>query len=327
MHAGEKSVPRVATKDAARDIISGVALTGFVFAISIYIPIAGFFSALFIPLPVVFYRIKLGRNVGSIVPSITATLMLLAIGRFSTDLWFFIELLLMGFVMGELLERRYPIEKTVLYTSAAVLGSTLLALFFYSAASHTGITALVSDYVSKNLRLTLKMYRNMGVSQENIDLIAKSLGHIQYYLVRLLPCIMAVSTLFAVWANLLLARSLLKTKAPLAVDFGPLNHWKAPEHLVWAVIACGALLLVAPGAARLIGLNGLAILMMIYFFQGLAIVAFFFEKKHFPRMFRIFLYTLIALQQMLLLIIIVVGLFDTWFNFRKIDTIAADKTD
>ncbi len=322
-----KTVPRVATKDAARDIVSGVALTGFVFAVSIYIPIAGFFSALFIPLPVIFYRVKLGRNAGSIVPGIAAVLMLLAIGRLSIDLWFFVELLLMGFVMGELFERRLSVEKTVLYTSAAAMGSTVLALVFYSAVSHTAVTALVSDYVSQNLQLTLKLYRNMGVSQENIDLIAKSLDHIQYYLVRMLPSIMAVSTLFAAWVNLLLARSLLRAKTQAAVDFGTLNHWQAPEHLVWGVIGCGTLLLVAGSAGRLIGLNGLLVLMTVYLFQGLAIVAFFFEKKHFPRMFRIFLYTLIAVQQMLLLIIIVVGLFDTWFNFRKIGPTATDETD
>jgi uncharacterized protein YybS (DUF2232 family) len=71
---------------------------------------------------------------------------------------------------------------------------------------------------------------------------------------------------------------------------------------------------------RLIGVNGLLVLLTIYFIQGIAIVSFFFEKKKLPRAIRVILYLMIALQQLFLLVIICIGLFDMWINFRKIDT-------
>jgi uncharacterized protein YybS (DUF2232 family) len=58
--------------------------------------------------------------------------------------------------------------------------------------------------------------------------------------------------------------------------------------------------------------------MSVYFFQGIAIVSFYFNKKKFPRMIRIFLYTLVAVQQLVLLAVIGLGFFDMWFNFRKL---------
>ena len=58
--------------------------------------------------------------------------------------------------------------------------------------------------------------------------------------------------------------------------------------------------------------------MSVYFFQGIAIVSFYFNKKQFPRVIRIFLYTLIAIQQLVLLAVIGLGFFDMWFNFRKL---------
>jgi uncharacterized protein YybS (DUF2232 family) len=58
--------------------------------------------------------------------------------------------------------------------------------------------------------------------------------------------------------------------------------------------------------------------MVIYFFQGMAIVAYFFRKKQVPRMARMVLYGLIAIQQVVMLAVVGVGFFDTWFNFRKI---------
>ena len=97
-----------------------------------------------------------------------------------------------------------------------------------------------------------------------------------------------------------------------------LNLWKAPDYLVWVLIGCGGFLMLPGSTLKIIGINGLLVLLMIYFFQGIAIVSFFFEKKQFPRLLRIFFYSLIAIQQIILLVVIGLGLFDMWLNFRKI---------
>ena len=88
--------------------------------------------------------------------------------------------------------------------------------------------------------------------------------------------------------------------------------------MVWGVIGCGLALFLPNASIKIIGLNGLLILMSVYFFQGIAIVSFYFKKKQFPRIIRIFLYTLIAVQQLVLLAVIGLGFFDMWFNFRKL---------
>jgi uncharacterized protein YybS (DUF2232 family) len=66
--------------------------------------------------------------------------------------------------------------------------------------------------------------------------------------------------------------------------------------------------------------NGLLVLLTVYFIQGIAIVAYYFEKKNLPRTIRIVIYAMIAFQQLFLLVVVCIGLFDMWFNFRKIDT-------
>ena len=73
------------------------------------------------------------------------------------------------------------------------------------------------------------------------------------------------------------------------------------------VIGCGLTLLLPSKALKMFGLNGLIILMTIYFFEGIAIVSFYFEKKEFSRILRLFLYTLIVLQQIILFLIIGIG--------------------
>jgi len=67
-------------------------------------PIFGFFCSVFIPLPILFYRSKLGRKTGGIVPAATILIMAVVLGKISIDLLFFIELMLLGFILGPMME-------------------------------------------------------------------------------------------------------------------------------------------------------------------------------------------------------------------------------
>jgi uncharacterized protein YybS (DUF2232 family) len=312
-------VPQAAPGEIPKDILTGIAITVFIFAVSIYLPIIGFFCALFIPLPILFYRSKLGRKTGGIIPVVTIIIMLIIADGVSVDIMFFIALLFLGFILSELLEMSLSIDNTILLAVGSIIVTGLVGLLFYSTISNTGIKTLVSDYVSNNLALTLSLYENMGMSEENLHMISSSLEKIRYALIRILPALVIAATLFVSWSSLLLAKPLLTGRNLFYPDFGMLDLWRPPESLVWGVIGSGAMLLLPSGGLKMLGLNGLIVLVTIYFFGGMAIVSFYFENKKFPRMLRIFVYSLIALQQIVLLIVIGIGFFDTWFNFRKIE--------
>lgn len=311
-------MPLTATAETIKDISIGIALTSFLFTVTVLSPIFGFFCTIFIPLPTLYYRTKLGRKYGAVVPAATMLLLIVMLGRLSIDIIFFFELLLIGFALGELFALNLSIEKTVTYVCMAVLVSGIVVLFFYSSISTTGIKTIISDYVRKNLELTIELYKAMGMSPESVRMFSESLEKIHFVIVRIVPALVITSTLFIIWATLILSKPLLVARKLVYPDFGPLNIWKAPDYLVWVVIGCGLMLLIPNTSLKLLGTNGLLILMTIYFFQGIAIVSFFFDKKRFPRLLRFILYTLIALQQILLLIVIGLGFFDVWLNFRKL---------
>lgn len=312
-------MPQSVLGDVSKDILRGVAITSCIFTLSVYLPIAGFFCAFFIPLPTLFYRSKLGRKTGGIVPLATVVLMTVIAGRISVDIVFFIEMLFLGFLLSELFEMNLSVEKTILYATGGVLATGFACLLVYSSISSTGIKALISNYVSQNLELTLALYKHMEMSEDHIRVISDSLEHIHYILVRIIPGLLIAVTLLISWTNLLIARPLLIAKNLFCPDFGMLKLWRPPEQLVWGVIGIGGLLLLPDRSVKMFGLNGLFVLMTIYFFGGIAIVSFFFDRKKLPQLFRVLLYTFIALQQFVLLFVIGLGLFDTWLNFRKIE--------
>jgi uncharacterized protein YybS (DUF2232 family) len=306
-------------RGVSKDILTGTAITLIILATSVKLPVMGFFCSLFLPLPILFYRSKLGRTTGLVVPVVSLILMIAVTGRFSVDIMFFVELLLLGYLLSELFELDMTVEKTILYACGGILLAGFVGLILYSNLSGTTLYGLVSAYVAANLEMTLALYESMGVSEESIYNLDKSLDQIRYVLIRILPAMIIVSSLFVTWSNLLIAKPLFKKKGLFFPDFGTLNLWKAPDSLIWFLIACGALLLVPAHPLKIIGLNGLLVILMIYFFQGIAVVSFFFEKKKFPRFLRLIFYSLIALQQIFLLFIIGIGLFDMWMNFRKLN--------
>jgi len=312
-------VPQAVRKEVLKDIATGIAITSILFAASIKSPVLGFFCTFLVPLPTFFYRSKFGRKIGIAVPGFTIIAMIIILGGFTFDVFFFIELLLIGFVLSELIELKLSIEKTFIYACIVVLSSSILVVLFYSNITGIQVGSLVSTYIVKNLELTLELYKNIGMPEENIHMISSSMESFQYVLIRIFPALAIASTLFIIWTSLMLAKPLLKTKNLFYTDFGQLNLWKTPEYLVWIAIACGILLLIPDRAVRLMGINGIIILMTIYFFQGMAIVSFYFAKKQFPRLLRFFLYSLIAIWQVILLIVVILGFFDIWFNFRKLE--------
>jgi uncharacterized protein YybS (DUF2232 family) len=303
----------------AKDIATGLGLTLIVFLIAAQVPLFGFFAAVFLPLPTLFYRIKAGRQTAAIISAAAAAAFLALGGGLSPDVFFFIDLLVVGWVLGELFQQHMSIERTVIYTVLAALGLGAVVLGMAAGVSGQGFGAMVGGYVSRNLETTLNLYRSMGMPEDNIRLITEALDRIQYVLVRLLPAMAVTTILVVVWANLILGRAILGRRGLPAPDFGPLSRWKAPEMLVWVAIGSALLLLVSPLPLKLIGANAALVLMAIYFFQGIAIVGHFFERKALPRPMRIFLYSLIAIQQILLLLVIVLGFFDLWFNFRRLE--------
>ncbi len=304
----------------SKDIATGVMVTLVMFSLSVFLPVVGFVFSMFMPLPIIFYRVKLGTPIGGAVPLISIFLMGIVLGGVSTDLLFFAGLMLLGFVMGEMFEKELSIERIIATSCGIVLGIGLAAILIYSMVTRTGIMALASAYVKANLELSLKLYASMGIPQESIDTIAGALDRIQYALVRIIPSIVAASTLFVAWINLIVIRPIMVRRGLAFPSVGRLNHWRAPDALIWGVIACGVGILMPATGIRLIGINGLLVLLTIYFMQGIAIVSFFFEKKGLPRFARVALYTIIAFQQLFLLVVIGIGLFDMWINFRKIDT-------
>jgi uncharacterized protein YybS (DUF2232 family) len=301
-----------------RDVIVAIAITTLISMTALHLSVLGPFVGLFVPLPILFYRSKLGRSSGLLILMGVCLIVTAFVGLNSAGTAVFLfELGLVGLILPEVFEMRLSVDKTVGITAGGVLTTSAVILALYALFSTTSPWVMAADYLEKSAKLALAMYREMDVPEENIEMLAQSMDGILYIMLRIIPALVIVATLFVVWTNLLLARFVLRSNALFCPDFGKLNQWKAPEHLVWVAIGSGVLLLFGHSGLKMLGINGLIVMMMIYFFQGIAVVSFYFEKKQFPKILRTILYGLMAVQQLLLLVVVAVGFFDIWIDFRR----------
>ncbi|MCP3942467.1 MAG: DUF2232 domain-containing protein [Desulfobacteraceae bacterium] len=291
----------------------GISLCILIFAIIFAFPLLGVFALLFLPLPVLFYRLKLGRNSSSAIMVISFLVLAIMTRGVAFDILYFGSLLMVGFILGECIERHLSIERTMIFTGLTIMGSAAVAFLLYTMFQDRTISAIVSDYLTHYFNLTTQLYTDMGIEQSQIKMLNSAF-------LLVLPGMFTVSFMTTIWINILIIKRLLLKKGIALKSIENLNQYKAPDHLVWLVIVLGMILFLPMEAPKYVSVNCLIVLMLVYFFQGIAVVSFFFQKKKSPVALRFFCYSLIAVQLYFLILVIGLGFFDNWIDFRKIGT-------
>jgi uncharacterized protein YybS (DUF2232 family) len=296
-----------------KEILIGTSLCALIFGITFALPLLGVFALLLLPLPVLFFRLKLGKNSGAAIVALSFTVLMIMTRGLAFDILYFGSLLMTGLFLGECIERQFSIQKTMTLTTLVVAGAALAAFGLYSATQGKSMGGLVAQYLDQYLSLTQELYAEMGMDKDQIQVLNQAF-------VMVLPGMFLVSYLATLWLNILIIRTLLRRKGIALRSMTQLNCYRSPDHLVWVVILLGLALMLPSQTAKVVSINCLIVLMLVYFFQGIAVVSFFFTKKNTPMFLRVVCYSLIAVQIYFMIMVIGVGFFDNWLNFRKLDT-------
>jgi uncharacterized protein YybS (DUF2232 family) len=163
-------------------------------------------------------------------------------------------------------------------------------------------------------QMVVQAYQESGLPPESLEDIRQTLTLAGRLIGRLALGILACGALIVAWANQLLVRRITSAPEPGQA----LNTWKAPDYLVWVLIGAGALMIVFKGFWFWAGANLVMVLSLVYFFQGMAVLAYWLQKKNTPRLLRAGIYLLVAVEIFLAAFVALMGLFDLWFNFRRL---------
>jgi uncharacterized protein YybS (DUF2232 family) len=180
----------------------------------------------------------------------------------------------------------------------------------------------VAELSRASLEVQLQIARYAGTSAKQAATAAKEFRDIYVYV---LPGGIAALSMVCGLESFLLSQYALRRNALPAVPVPELKNWQLPWYLAWgfliglaAAVGYGYL---GPGQGRIalyLGLNLLVIFGTIYMFQGLAVVMWHCDRYKLPTPARTAIVVLALLGQLFFLVLTWFGLFDTWFNYRKL---------
>lgn len=296
---------------------TGVAISTALYGLACAFPLAAAPVALLVPLP--------GLVVATRAPSSECSL------------WFFLTAIAVGVILGPDampgfimpfglptlllavgIRRFWSFERTVLVGVAAwAAGIACLLLLAYGDLD--AAATAVREQVTHSVDLALSTYGSLGVPENTLALVQAERDPVIAGFMEILPALVVLSGLAVILANLLLLQAW--------TDLGRhvnLRLWRTPDALIWALIVAGfAMFLPAEGVA-LPARNVFLIILACYFCQGLAIVSYYLERFRLPRGIRIAGYVLIAVQHLVTAMVLALGVFDLWGNFRRLSTGPAD---
>ncbi len=293
-----------------------LASSAFLMISGVMVPPLGIIVLPFVPQPVLFFGFKYGIGLGMGVLLAATSIFLLVAGE-EFALIYGVFALVTGLLFA-LLGRVRSIEYLVVGIATTLFVATggLLLYFFGSWL------VMVQDFrasLSNNLLAAARVHEQMGFAQESLDLLKERAPQIVEMVLRLLPSLLFVTFCLIVLINLFFLRRRFPERWSQWFALENLKEWKGPEHLVWVLILCGFVPFI-PGLESLtfIAVNVLVVIGACYFAQGLAIIAYFFHKNNVPRLLRGVTYLLIFFQQIFTLLVVGLGVFDLWGDFRRL---------
>lgn len=293
-----------------------VALTVTLFAAAGYVPVLGIIVSLLAPTPLLLVTLRHGLRTGLLALGLsTLSVALLFSGLPSTI--FFAEYGVMALTMAEAISRRWSVEKTLLVATAIPLLATSLVIAVLLSSAGVDLSTL-SQHFENDIRQTLPQYFSEGGGAVDGDLrtyIQEALTIVM----QLLPSLFIISTAAGALVNYSVVRLTWRRMGDRALfPEMTLTQWKAPEACVWVLIVGGLCYFLPLPSLRIVGLNVLLLVSLVYLIQGLCIMVFYLNKTAVSPLFRSIAYLLLVIQPLLLLGVAAFGLFDLWFDFRRL---------
>jgi uncharacterized protein YybS (DUF2232 family) len=273
---------------------------------------------LFTPLPAAFVGMRVGSAAASVTVALTALMVLLTADQASA-LMYLVQFGVPGALLPWLLNRGIAWDKATVAVLWAMVAASICGLLLVSAVSGQSPLTTVGDLIGREIAQTTTIMQDMfseaelpAAQKREIDLAIENMAA---FLQKAYPGI-AITVSGFMTIGLVFLLSVL-SRGRYTVPGRAFPEWKAPEFLVWILIAAGFLVAFVEGVAGTFALNLLVILLPVYFVQGLAVIDCFFRRKAFSPIVRAVGYLLVTLVNPLPMVVTGIGVFDLWADFRK----------
>lgn len=306
----------------ARDVLIPYGIFLVIILVAFLAPPLGMLVGMFTPVPLILVYLQRGKITGLITITGVGLALLLLVGP-QLAIAFVAAYGIMAAAMGETTRLSFSFEKIILISTLAPAVLTLLMLFVGLAGEEGSSIKALEDTFKDTAESYIQILEKSGESPENLNAIRKSVEEAIPTAARIFPSFILISTLAGAVINFLAVRYLwIKFYSRKYFEGMDVSQWMLPDVMVWVLIASIGSMFFGPEISQVAGMNLVIILLFLYFLQGLSVVTHIFKTKGFPKWVWAIVFILILLNPMFFGLVLGMGLFDIWVDFRKIRVVS-----
>ncbi len=290
-------------------VLGAALVAACLFLLGFLVPILMFVSML-ASFPIMVLRVRRGLGSAVMAAALAASIVAWALAA-SVALKFVVLLLVPGLLMVEAVVRGRGLRRGVLWAFLLVAAEIALVLLGTGAETEAALLeplrALSSPEFLAEMRTRLP--------QENVELWAEQAHTLVAIMQVVYPAALLISGALAVLANAALLRGWLARRDPGFLEGGEFEGIRWPLGLVMLFVLGGAAVILPP--LRAAGYNVVLVTAFFFAVQGLAVVTYYARRLAGPPLLRLGLLALVLINPWAAQILALLGLFDTWADFRK----------
>jgi len=291
-------------------VLGAAVASTLVFSAAAAVPFL-FLLAAVAPFPIIVLRVR-GSFGAALLSALLATGIIGAVFNPGLAAGYLALLAAPGLLMGEAMARGRGLRKGCAWAFCLLsleLGATLL---FAGPSMETLMLEPFTAWSSPQFQAEM---RSSGLPAEQVEDLAQRFLSLQHVMQVVYPAAFVIGGALMVLANATLLVGYLARRDPGWLDGGEFEEIRWPLGLSVAFVASG-LAVLAP-VLRPAAYNVLLVLGFFYALQGFAVVTYYARRLAAPPVLRIAVMVLVLVNPWAPQILGLIGLFDTWFDFRK----------
>jgi len=269
------------------------------------------------PAPLIFVYLQRGQVIGLILMGLIFAVLFFLAGP-GQALLFVAEYGVMATILAETIKAQLTMDKCIFL---GALGSMVLSTFllFVLFGGESSLVDFFQQQIMKHFDLSIAALKSMGESQANLDSMQEVFKETSRTFASAYPAFIMVGSLVTAAVNYFLVRVLWdKLYGQTLFRREKFSELVFPDLLVWLLIGSSASLFFIGSPIGTVGVNLFAMVILVYLFQGLAVIVHILESKKAHFLIRVLVFSLILFQPILMGLVIGFGVFDIWMDFRKI---------
>lgn len=209
---------------------------------------------------------------------------------------------LVGFIIGNIIKEGFSPLKTLIAAVLSVIVSQALVVYVSGSIMDLNYQLLIEEAI-----------RNLGGEFDGQSVEQLVIPQLQF-IKLMFPALLGISATITAIFNYYISAWYLRRRGLNIEIYKPFNRWYLPRWIVSILIIISLLM-----RSNTIFLNINIYLFFLSFLQGFSVLMYYLSTKSSSFLLKAFVVFLIFLFPPVPIVLILLGLLDMWFNFRKQD--------